>query len=698
MRTPLVTTQRFSAMSHVPVYSDLEIRIFARHDEGYPIEVTVDRHIFHGRGYLDPGFLPFETSGDADADGRALFEWLRADERFRSAWGTSRAQQTRRRVRLMIDRDAPEIHNLPWELLREEREDFPALHLAAATEAPFSRYLAGAWQPGRPILTRPIKVLVAIASPADLESMGMPPFDVDQEWQNLKTALADVAVEVTSLPQPCTLGAIEAALRAGGYHALHIVAHGAFDADLRQAMLLFCNGDGNTELVSEQQFAEMLARLMATSADDEGHLRLVYLDSCETAMRDSADAFRGFGPALVRAGVPAVIAMQEAVAVRTSRKFTSTFYSSLLDHGLVDLACNQARATILTERLPGAGIPVLFMRLPGGQLLGKRGQVLGDQPESFWNALLDNIDAETCVPFLGSGITAQLLPTTGDIAQALAAKYNYPFPTSRNLPRVSQFVDTVDRGILRQSMLQSLIEGFQRKLSMEAQPVNRRTKLSEIIAASDWLARSRQLFESEIHQQLADLELPLYLTTNFDTFLLEALCAKGKDAREEEIHWRDPLRREAGQPHLFLRPEPTREAPVVLRLFGTADVPLSMVITEDDHLEYLTLIARDFDYLLPTNVRERLCESTLLFLGYRLQDLDLKVIMRGILTNLDLNKWRKLHVAVQLDEECVDEQMVQEVTRYFQKYFAESRIDVYWGSTHQFVSELHQRWQEYIHG
>jgi hypothetical protein len=526
--------------------------------------------------------------------------------------------------------------------------------------------------------------------------MGMPSFDVDQEWQTLKTALADVAVEVTPLPQPCTLGAIEAALR-DGYHALHIVAHGTFDPDLRQALLLLCNEEGNMDLVSEQSFAEMLARSMATAAD-EGHLRLVYLDSCETAMRDSADAFRGFGPALVRAGVPAVIAMQDAVAVRTSRKFTSTFYDSLLDHGLVDLACNQARATILTERLPGAGIPVLFMRLPGGQLLGKRGQVLGDQPESFWNALLENIDAETCVPFLGSGITAQLLPTTGDIAQTLAAKYNYPFPTSRNLPRVSQFVDTVDRGILRQSMLQSLIEGFQRKLSMEAQPIRRRTKLSEIIAASDWLARSRQIFETEIHQQLADLELPLYLTTNFDTFMLEALRAKGKDAREEEIHWRDPLRREAGQPHLFLKPEPTREAPVVLRLFGTADVPLSMVITEDDHLEYLTLIARDFDYLLPTNVRGRLCESTLLFLGYRLQDLDLKVIMRGILTNLDLNKWRKLHVAVQLDEECVDELKVQEVTRYFQKYFAESRIDVYWGSTHQFISELHQRWQEYCYG
>jgi hypothetical protein len=493
------------------------------------------------------------------------------------------------------------------------------------------------------------------------------------------------------------LGAIEAALR-DGYHALHIIAHGFFEPDLRQAVLLLCNAEGNTDLVSEQKFAEMLARSMATAADDEGHLRLVYLDSCETAMRDSADAFRGFGPALVRAGVPAVMAMQDAVAVRTSHKFTSTFYGSLLEHGLVDLACNQARATILTENLPGAGIPVLFMRLPGGQLLGKRGQVLGDQPESFWNALLDNIAAEYCVPFLGPGVTAQLLPTTGDIAQSLAAKYNYPFPTSRNLPRVSQFVDTMDRQILRRSMVQNLIEGFHRKLGLDPPQISRRAKLSDFVAASGWIDRSRQLFETEIHQQLADLELPLYVTTNFDTFMLEALRAKGKNGREEQINWREPLRRQASRPQPYLQPEPTPDAPVVLHLFGTAEDLLSMVITEDDHLDYLTLIARDHEYLLPSNVSAMLSESTLLFLGYRLQDLDLKVIMRGLLTNIDLTRWGKLHVAVQLDEECIDELKVQEVTRYFQKYFAESRIDVYWGSTQQFVSELHQRWQEYHHG
>jgi hypothetical protein len=147
-----------------------------------------------------------------------------------------------------------------------------------------------------------------------------------------------------------------------------------------------------------------------------------------------------------------------------------------------------------------------------------------------------------------------------------------------------------------------------------------------------------------------------------------------------------------------LDPEPSPQEPVVVHLFGSTDAPLSMVLTEDDHLDFLSLIARDHEYLLPSNVSAALAESTLLFLGYRLTDLDMKVIMRGLLTHLDLDKWGMLHVAVQVDEEQVDEARVQEVTRYFQKYFAESKIDVYWGSVQQFVTELHDRWQETHHG
>ena len=37
----------------------------------------------------------------------------------------------------------------------------------------------------------------------------------------------------------------------------------------------------------------------------------------------------------------------------------------------------------------------------------------------------------------------------------------------------------------------------------------------------------------------------------------------------------------------------------------------------------------------------------------------------------------------------------QEVIHYFQKYFANARIDVYWGSSQQFVADLYSRWQSF---
>ncbi len=201
--------------------------------------------------------------------------------------------------------------------------------------------------------------------------------------------------------------------------------------------------------------------------------------------------------------------------------------------------------------------------------------------------------------------------------------------------------------------------------------------------------------ESEIHHQLAALNLPLYITTNFDNFMTLALeQVRQAEPRRETVRWRELLKRDASRPHYDLDPPPSAEEPVVIHLFGTDDDLLSMVLTQDDYLDYLATISRDHEYLLPTSVHEALASTTLLFLGYRLEDLDLKVIMRGLLTNLDLERWGMLHVAVQIDAPTIDEAKNQEVIRYFQRYFSRSKIDVYWGSTHQFVTDLYTRWQE----
>jgi hypothetical protein len=463
------------------------------------------------------------------------------------------------------------------------------------------------------------------------------------------------------------------------------------------------NERNEVELIRDTDFSAMLARLLAaTDQRQDDKLRLVYLDSCATATRDTGDAFRGFAPALVRAGVPAVVAMQDLIEVRSGQAFSSAFYRQLLQHGQVDLACNEARGALLTARLPGAEIPVLFMRLRNGLLFGQRGQILSDQASSFWNTLLDNIANGECTPFLGPGLTADFLPTPAEIAEELALSNGYPFRDRRDLPSVAQFIGTTDTRRLLREVQRITADGFRRRLGLKVDGRAGRQRLTEVIAAAHWSQVCRQLVENEIHHQLAELRLPLYITTNQDNFMALALAARlGHSARRILVDWRSPARQQIGRPQYNLNPPASPDDPVVLHLFGSLGDDqelLSVVLTEDDHLDYLAHIARDYEYLLPTDVTSALASTTLLFLGYRIDDLALKVILRGLLTNLDLERWGMLHVAVQVEADTAEEAVQNEVIRYFERYFSRSKIDVYWGSAHQFVSDLATRWQEYHHG
>lgn len=670
-------------------YADLEIRILRKDSTGYPVEITFNGELEFPRGVLSPQ-LPI-LSGDASPsdDGALLFDWLFADDALKTAWANARGQQPQRRIRLRIDEGAPELHQIPWELIRDIGEGGTPLDLAALDATPFSRYIAGPWVPGSPILTRPIRVLVAVSNPAGLKDFGLSAVDPGAEFKLLQDAVAcNSKIEFVKLEGPCTLAAMESALRRG-IHILHFIGHGTFAGGTSVLFLSDPQDNDKVALAKDTEIAAMLGRQLVDCQSDD-KLRLVYLSSCQTATRSPADAFRGLAPTLVAAGVPAVLAMQDLVPIRTATEFSAIFYRELLDHGQVDRASNAARSSVMSARLPGAAIPVLFMRLRSGQLLGKRGVILGSRGESFWETLLQNIAEKECTPFLGPGVTANLLPRPEELAHQLATKFSYPFPDDANLPRVTQFIGTIDNRRLRKQLLSVLVEQFRKRMGLPAGTPGCPQNLSQVIEASDWAKTSLDLFESEIHHQLADLDLPLYLTTNIDACMALALQAKTGRARREPVPWRDESMQRRD-----LNPPASPDDPVVLHLFGTDADLLSMVVTEDDHLDYLARISHDHEYFLPVSVNERLASTTLLFLGYRLEDLDLKVIMRGLLTHLDLQRWNMLHVAVQLESSQRDQAREKEVTDYFQKYFSDARIDIYWGSTLQFMSDLSARWKEY---
>ncbi len=152
-----------------------------------------------------------------------------------------------------------------------------------------------------------------------------------------------------------------------------------------------------------------------------------------------------------------------------------------------------------------------------------------------------------------------------------------------------------------------------------------------------------------------------------------------------------------------LDPPPSVGNPVVLHLFGTDEESDSMVLTEDDHLDYLARISHDQEVFLPSSVNALLAKNTLLFLGYHLEDLDLKVILRGLLTYLALTKYDRMQIAVQIETDNHDPAAQHEVTDYlqqtFRQYFSpKSDVKIYWGTAQQFMAELMIRMQETANG
>ena len=657
-------------------YADLEIRILKKEDAGYPVEITFNGDQEFPQAHLSAD-LPAIDSTDPAGTGQRLFNWLFADPHLAISWAQACGQQSQRRIRLRIDEDNPELHALPWETLRD-----PASGNIAAMEAtPFSRYLAGPWVPGSPILRRPIRISVAIANPENLDEFNLTPINADQEFTALQQALAGVAdMEVTRLPEPITLSSIEQAVRQSA-HIVHFVCHGKYDRKARFTQLFLADDKNQVKLAADTDIADMLRHQIAnTDANSDDKVRMVYLSSCQTATRDSFDAFHGLAPQMVAAGIPAVIAMQDLVPVKAAGAFSTTFYKELMDHGEVDRASNAARASLLTAQIGGAAIPVLFLRLRSAQLFGQRGIILGDVSDSWWRMLAAKIRRGQCTPILGPDITSGLLPDSEELARKLAGK-DYPFPDNSNLRSVTQYLGTLDNEEMRQDVLDLLTASLRRKITGSLNTISDLT-------AEQW-TQLTQISETEIHQQLASLNLPLYLTTNVDNFMALALKARpggNGAARRQTVEWKEAA---ATRPGLDSPPSATN--PVVLHLFGTDQNPASMVLTEDDHLDYLARISHDREVFLPPNVNAMLAKNTLLFLGYRMENLDLKVLLRGLLTYLALDKYDRMQLAVQIETDNPNPAAKKEIVDYlqqsFRQYFsAKSDVKIYWGSARQFVS------------
>jgi hypothetical protein len=187
----------------------------------------------------------------------------------------------------------------------------------------------------------------------------------------------------------------------------------------------------------------------------------------------------------------------------------------------------------------------------------------------------------------------------------------------------------------------------------------------------------------EPYSILADLPLEGYITTNYDNFMTRALGDRNRPAARLVCRWNESIQ-EVEQPAIL-----DVAHPWVFHLHGCDSDPQSVVLTEDDYVDFLVSVQRDLDKIvLPHYIHRALSNTMLLFLGYSLTDWTFRVIFRGIVSKLP-NSLQRGHIAVQLPRS--EEGAVE----YLNRYFGEMNVQVFWGTAREFVQQLRTRWDAY---
>jgi len=298
--------------------------------------------------------------------------------------------------------------------------------------------------------------------------------------------------------------------------------------------------------------------------------------------------------------------------------------------------------------------------------------------EDDWRTLLERIHDQKCTPFLGSESSFGVMPSRSSIAERwAAAEPDYPFEDSGDLSRVAQFIAIKrDRLEPREKILEEM----------------------EKIPTPDFKS------PDEPHGILASLPLPVYITTDYHNFMFAALKSYRKDARQEFCRWNASVKNEPSafdsQPgRAEITSFPDVANPVVFHLYGHAGVVESLVLTEDDYLEFLVETSKD-PLRIPSRIQKAFTRTSLLFLGYRLTDLEFRVLLRSLVGSLEISMARG-HVSAQVihvgNEPQTDKQIAQLVKtqEYLSGYCRKFDITTYWGTTHDFLVELKQRWDAF---
>ncbi len=281
-----------------------------------------------------------------------------------------RARRRRRglRVTLELAGDVQDLLAIPWELIvlpltrgvqvDERSEEFLLLN----ADITLIRQVQGIGRNTPPALTEPLKLQAFAATPADAAPIAI----VAPTRAAIAQVLPPDAVEHCWYDGADTLRSMQERLRTTSPQILHLLCHGARSDTGRgiRSDLLFTHADGYTQRVS----AVGLAPALTLAAD----LQMVLLQACHagasaaqpevgTVVESERQANESIALALIRRGVPVVVAMQGAVGQAAAGAFVEACYAAIAHGESIDRAIAAGRVAMWSAGgLVDWSLPVVY--------------------------------------------------------------------------------------------------------------------------------------------------------------------------------------------------------------------------------------------------------------------------------------------------------------------------------------------------
>jgi hypothetical protein len=303
-------------------------------------------------------------------------------------------------------------------------------------------------------------------------------------------------------------------------------------------------------------------------------------------------------------------------------------------------------------------------------------RAMGNVTNFNWTNLLFSIRSIKCTPIIGPGACKPWIPAANVIANQWAQRYDYPLPDSDQLQRVAQFL--------------AITQGD------DALPKNLLCNELRRIKPPDFrLAEYRNTPPAV----LADLNLPIYITTNYDHFIEEALKARGKEPISDFCRWSEDLVEYANENEINSKLydrnaeyKSTPGNPLVYHLHGDIDYPSSMVLTQKDYIDFVIFLNRnDVRKTFPSAVRLALATNSLLSIGYVLEDVNFSTIFRSIVNSLRI-RFQISNIAVMQHSQVTTNNKIIQAERYIEDYTKDMlKMQPFWADAVIFSEELRRQ-------